>query len=84
MSSGNENSVEHINQKIELKKENLKFLNSFYLPLYSGIIWLAANNNPLSSKKNAEFFFLGFIALGVIFLKKRKVLKEIDLLIKKL
>jgi len=84
MSSGNENSVEHIKQKIELEKEKLKFLNSFYLPLSSGLVVMVVRPTQVSSRDNAMYFLGGLIIFGFISLERKKVLKEIDLLIKKL
>jgi hypothetical protein len=81
MSSGNENSAEHIKQKIELKKENLKFLNSFYLPVLSGLALMVVKANTVTSGDSAEYFMLGLIFLGFITIKKKMVRKEIELLI---
>jgi hypothetical protein len=84
MSRENENSIEYIKQKLEFKKEKLKFLNSFYLPLGSGITVLIVSTNSVSSWDNAIFFLFGLIIFGFILLEKRRVLKEIDSLIKEL
>ena len=84
MSREDENSAEQIKQKLEFKKENLKLLNSFYLPLLSGMALLVVKAGPVSSWNNAMYFFAGLIFLGFIHLKRKKVLREIDSLIKKL
>lgn len=54
MSCENENSAERIKQKIELKKETLKLLNSFYLPLVSGIVLLVVRESNRPSKDKEE------------------------------
>jgi hypothetical protein len=84
MSQENENSEESIKQKIEIQKEKLKLLNSFYLPILSGQALMVVNVSPVPSWKRAIFFLVGWIILGFIYLETKKVLKEIDSLIKKL
>ena len=84
MSRENENSAESIKQKIELKKEKLKLLNSFYLPVLTGLALMVIKVGPVTSWNNAIYFLFGLIFLGFIYLEMKKVLKEIDLLIKKL
>jgi len=39
--------VERIKQQIDVKKENLKFLNSFYIPLLSGVLAMSVSSTPI-------------------------------------
>ena len=84
MSREDENSAECIKQKLEFKKENLKLLNSFYLPLSSGMVLLVIKESKVPSWDNAIYFLLGLVIVGFVSLERKKVLREIDSLIKKL
>ncbi len=82
MLSESEKSVERIKQEIDFYKENLKFLNSFYLPLASGLVALFIGNNSVPYK--AGWILVGIFAIAFITLLKKEVLITISELIKKL
>ena len=82
MLSESEKSVERIKQEIDFYKENLKFLNSFYLPLASGLAILFIGKDPVPYK--AGWILVGIFIIGFLTLLKRKVLVTIAKLIKKL
>ena len=75
-------NAEQIKQKIDFYKENLKFLNSFYLPLITGIITLTFSNNLILLK--AIWILVSLIAWEYLTLLKLEVLTKINSLIKKL
>lgn len=82
MSQETVRSAEQIKQEIDFHKENLKFLNSFYLPLASGLILLPLSNgfNPYK----AGLFLAGSFAIGFLTLLKKDARNSIDKLIKEL
>jgi cytosine/uracil/thiamine/allantoin permease len=77
-------SAERIKQEIDINKENLKFLNSFYIPLLSAAITVFLPSNPMSLlEKLAWTLVTGMCLVILIFLKKR-VHVAINKLIQKL
>lgn len=82
MLSESEKSVERIKQEIDFYKENLKFLNSFYLPLATGIVIMFVGNNTVLVK--TWWILVGLFAMGFLTLLKQVVLSTISELIKKL
>ena len=75
-------SVERIKQEIEFYKENLKFLNSFYLPLLSALAVLSVSHDGNTYKDGSLFMVL--YALGFLTLIKMDTLFTIKSLIKQL
>jgi hypothetical protein len=75
-------NAEQIKQEIDFQKEDLKFLNSFYLPLVSGIVVTLFGNGPILAKVGS--ICVGSIAMGFLTLFKRDKLNSIRNLINEL
>lgn len=82
MVPGEKKSVEQIKQEIDFYKENLKFLNSFYLPIGTGLVVIFFSNNPIPYRTG--WVLTGLFSLGFLTLLKRDLLKDISKLIKEL
>jgi hypothetical protein len=82
MLSESEKSVERIKLEIDFYKENLKFLNSFYLPLASGITVLFIGKDPVPYK--VGWILAGIFLIVLLTLLKKRVLIIISKLIKEL
>ena len=82
MSQETVRSAEQIKQEIDFQKEDLKFINSFYLPLISGVVVALFGNSPILAK--AASFCVGSIAIGFLTLFKRDKLNSIRNLINEL
>lgn len=65
-----EDNKEQIKQQIDFYKENLKFINSFYLPLISGMIALLVINDTMPQNLR-----LGWIAVGAMSISFLTLLK---------
>jgi hypothetical protein len=76
--------TERIKQQIDVKKESLKFLNSFYIPLLSGIFIMSVANTPIPYVVVWSWVIGASIFLIFISLVKRRVLAKINALIQKL
>ena len=79
-----EQNVELIKQRIDLCKENLKFLNSFYLPVLSGMAIVIATDNSMSVILRYSWSIVGLMALCFLTLLKQDAVDTIDGLIDKL
>lgn len=77
-------SAERLKQEIDIKKEELKFLNAFYLPLYTATGALMVSGSPLSVSYRIGCCLIALLSLSALDIQKRKVLLEINSLIKKL
>jgi hypothetical protein len=75
-------SAEQIKQEIEFQKEDLKFLNSFYLPIGAGLVAEAASIGPAPYKET--WILAGLFALGFLNLLKEDAVKNINQLIKQI
>jgi hypothetical protein len=84
MSRENGKSAERIKQRIDLCKEQLKFINSFYLPLASGIIVLLFSHDTMPAEIRMGWTLAG--GFGVCFLTywKYRTTNKIKALIKEL
>ena len=80
MGLGGKKSVEQIKQEIEFYKENLKFLNSFYLPIGTGIVIQFTSNSPMLYK--AAWLLHGSLAMVLLTFFRKKMLHKINTLIK--
>jgi hypothetical protein len=79
-----ESNAEWIKQRIDLYKENLKLINSFYLPLLSGIAILFVTD---ASKPIILRFFwalIGLIVLSCLTMVKNETTRRIKRLIDQL
>lgn len=76
--------AERIKQEIDFNKENLKFLNSFYIPLLSAAVALFLPNNPMSSLKKLSWALVIGICLVILIFLKKRVHVTINKLIQKL
>lgn len=84
MPDDTEKKREQIKQQIDLYKENLKFLNSFYLPLLSGIPAIFFIRNPISRETQFFCYFTIFVSIFTLTILKFIEMKVINDLIKKL
>lgn len=78
------NSVEKIRQEIEICKEELKFRNAFYLPLYTAMGALVVGGNSMSIGYRIGWCVVVLSLLRFLDIRKRSVLRKIDSLIQKL
>ncbi|HWK02465.1 MAG TPA: hypothetical protein VNS58_02465 [Puia sp.] len=76
--------AERIKQQIDVKKENLKFLNSFYIPLLSWPFAMSISSTPIPPFVIWSWGIWASIFLIFISLMKRRVLAKINTLIQKL
>ena len=77
-------NMERLKQEIDFYKEILKFINSFYLPLITGLIVLLVSNNPMPAPIKTGWFLIGSFAMGFLTLLKHDILNTIHSLITKL
>ncbi len=79
-----EQNVELIKQRIDLFKENLKFINSFYLPLLSGIAILVVTDTSQPIIFRYAWALMGLVVLSFLNLLKQDIAREINGLIDQL
>jgi hypothetical protein len=84
MPDDTEKKREQIKQQIDLYKENLKFLNSFYIPLLSGIPALFFFRNPISSIVQFFWYFTIFICIFALKFYRQEAIRNIYHLIEEL
>jgi hypothetical protein len=75
---------EKLKQRIDFLKENLKFLNSFYLPLLSGTVILLVSNNPMPITLRLSWILIACMAISFLTLLKFDIVDTIDRLIDEL
>jgi len=76
-------SVDRLKQEVEIQKEELKFLNAFYLPLYTAIGALVVGGNSMSVSYRIGWCLVVLSLFGILSFQKRKVLRRIESLIQK-
>jgi len=76
--------AERIKQEIDINKENLKFLNSFYIPLLSGALAVFLPNNPMSLLIKSAWTLVACVSLIALSFFKKRVRSLINKLIQKL
>ncbi|HEY4061259.1 MAG TPA: hypothetical protein VGM30_05135 [Puia sp.] len=74
-------SAERIKQEIDFQKENLKFLNSFYLPLITSLVILVVGDGSIPWLHKVGWFLIGSLGIGYLTLLKLDVIEIIDELI---
>src|SRR5260221_5131209 len=74
-------SAERIKQEIDINKENLKFLNSFYIPLLSAAVTIFLPNNPMSLLVKLAWTVIAFVSLIFLSFFKKRVHVAINKLI---
>jgi hypothetical protein len=79
-----EDNKEQIKQRIDFFKENLKFINSFYLPLISGIIAILVVNDTMPQNLRLGWIAVGAMSISFLTLLKLDIIQSINTLIKEL
>ena len=77
-------SAELIKQRIDLYKEQLKFINSFYLPLVSGIVVLVFSHDPMPAGIRVAGILVGGLGICILTWMRFVTLDLIEALIKEL
>jgi len=84
MSREPEENEEKIKQKIDFYKENLRFINSFYLPLISGMMVLLVVNDTMPLSLRLGWIMVGIMSIGFLTLLRLDVVDAINTLIRDL
>ena len=79
-----EQNVESIKQRIDVCKEKLKFINSFYLPLLSGMAILLVTDGSKPIIPRYFWALIGLIGLSFLTLVKQDTMRKINGLIDQL
>jgi hypothetical protein len=79
-----EESAEQIKQRIDIYKENLKFINSFYLPLVSAMIALLIVNDTMPQHLRLGWIAVGAMSISLLTLLKLDIMQTINTLIRNL
>jgi len=79
-----EESAEQIKQRIDIYKENLKFINSFYLPLVSAMIALLIVNDTMPQNLRLGWIAVGAMSISLLTLLKLDIMQTINTLIRNL
>lgn len=75
---------EKIKKQIEIETEELRFYQSFFLPIGTGIIATFLTRNTLGSFTTYSLISVGILFLLLLFLLRNKTVKRIKSLIEKL
>ena len=75
---------EKIQKRIDLEMEELRFYQSFFLPIGTGIIATFLTRNTLGAFISYTLIIVGVVFLLLLFLYRSKIIKRIKLLIEKL
>ena len=84
MSREFEDNAEQIKQRIDIYKENLKFINSFYLPLVSAMIALLIVNDTMPQNLRLGWIAVGAMSISLLTLLKLDIMQTINTLIRNL
>ena len=76
--------TEKIMKQIEIEMETLKFYQSFFLPVGSGIVASFITRGTLGTLIASSLIALGLVFLFSLYLRRNKAIKRIKLLIEKL
>ncbi len=79
-----EENKEQIKQQIDFYKENLKFINSFYLPLIFGMIALLVINDTMPQNLRLGWIAVGAMSISFLTLLKLDIIQTINTLIRSL
>jgi hypothetical protein len=73
-----EDNKEKVKQRIDFYKENLKFINSFYLPLISGMIALLVINDTMPFNLKLGWIAVGVMGISFLTLLKLDIIQAIN------
>jgi len=79
-----EPSVERIKQEIDYNKEQLRFFNSLYIPVWSGMMTMGLLTNTLTFLARFAGVLTGCLFLTILSWSKKGISKKIENLIEKL
>lgn len=77
MEQGIKSSPEFIKKMIDIESENLRFYQSFFLPIGTGLITLLFTYKNIPTGIVIGLFLVGIFALFFLSLVRKKVLKRI-------